>query len=225
MVVQYNKEGSPSYYSVTDMCRDFAKAKNPQERFEVYANVHRQSVGDAGYKWRFDEFVADIGDINYKDESQNMRQWFWQTATQFGWYQGLTTTTAPVFGGGKIQYTNDFFFTLLQKAFDPRFTEEFISIATRRQRARNGEYLARQNNVIYTAGDEPWNTLFMSHSIPERQVTSYYINKTSHCAILYAAQSYDPQSLINARNAAFNDFQKMIANFQIVVKDNKIVPV
>jgi pimeloyl-ACP methyl ester carboxylesterase len=223
-VVQYNKESGPGF-TVKKMCDMFEQASSTLDKLQVLGTVHKKYVLGEGncYRWKFAEQVEDIGDIQYKPDqpSRNMRQWYWQTLTQFGWYQAPTPRAAAVFG---YAYPIEYFVKLFIASYDPIFTRDFIEKNILRTISTYNQYTWRQSNVLFTAGQfDPWKTLHtgINYNDAKHGITTYMVNNTSHCAPLYQPQSYDPLALQVVRDQMYQDLQRVLNDFPRVQFNNE----
>jgi pimeloyl-ACP methyl ester carboxylesterase len=210
-IIQYNKENNPSYYSVSDMCRDFSNETTPTRKFELLAQIHRDHImSGSNYRWKFKQQVEDIGDVTLHPRN-NMRQWYFQCVTAYGWWQPQTPNSKRVFGG---EYDMKYMMTLLKESYGDRFDETFMRDRIAAQNAKLNQYHILQSNTIFTSGDiDPWKVLAVQRNNNDLRLTSYHIPRTAHCAPLYAPTPYDPEPQVEAVKQMFQDFKQSLEWF------------
>jgi len=199
-VVQYNNEGQG--VTIKDIC-DTLTDTSIGDVIDRYYKVHNQlhgfepNRGDAQgqgqcFPFSYDEMIQAIrmenGDLG------GMRQWFWQTCTEFGFYQTTDSENQP-FGGDF-----DLAFALKQCAdvFGDEFTPDKINKAIDDTNEFYGGRNLKTTNVIVINGSiDPWHALGILEDEPG--VPSAYVTGTAHCADMLGARSNDPAELTAAR--------------------------
>lgn len=155
-------------------------------------------------------------------EGVGIRQWIWQTCTQFGFYQTCDPKTQCIFSHLLTLESNT---VLCQDAYDISDTEIAARIAftqgyygakdpdSSRVLFVNGKTKAagvglcmalsltcahvRVNLHTHTGSIDPWHWLSVLSA--EGEDKAVFIDGTAHCANMMPARSNDPENLVKAR--------------------------
>ena len=125
------------------------------------------------------------------------RQWFYQTCSEFGFYQTSDSDNQPF---GKM-FPLNFSIQQCEDVFGPAFTQSFISsriawtIANYGSRNISGD---TQNIVFPNGSIDPWHALGILDSV-NMYTTAVFITGTAHCANMYPPRPEDLQALVDAR--------------------------
>ena len=123
------------------------------------------------------------------------RPWFYQTCTEFGWYQSSNQAGNPFGDSFPTEYFEKMCSDVFGAKFDKNLLEQGISIT-------NLEYGALDldvSNVVFVHGSlDPWHALGITKDLNENS-PAILINGTSHCANLYPESEDDPEGLKDAR--------------------------
>lgn len=157
-----------------------------------------------------------------------MRQWTYQTCTEFGFYQTAESEN-NVFGNhfplsfftkqcGDIYGEKYFFFCkslIIIINFIQifcRFTSQFLDNSIKRTNIYYGALHPDTTNVIYIHGSiDPWHALGLTTTTNPNMPT-IFIEGTAHCADMYAPQTDDMPQLIAAREKIRLFVSKIINN-------------
>jgi len=209
-VVQYNKEGGEvaGLLTVRELCKTLTAAADPLEGYFNMFERMRVKNGDKCLSWTYKSMLADLSDTAI-NPSNSMRQWMWQTCSEYGFYQITNESifTAP--------FDLSLFDAMCSDAYGPGYNMRSLEQNVIRTNSTFGGRDVRQTNVIYTNGDvDPWSAL----SVVENKKRPVKINAwmtpgTSHCAILYADQPYDVPQLSMVRQQVFYQLSEMLEQF------------
>jgi len=205
-IIQYNKDkknGKWSNITTQVLCDIMTDSKfgSELEKFvkvnDLSLQIADQNCLDADY----DNKVNMLLNTSYSDPLSRIpgdvgnRQWFYQTCTQFGWYQSSDQPDHP-FGD---QFPLEFFIDMCSDVFGPKFNKELLEAGIQQTLQEYGGLNISVSNVVFVHGSlDPWHAL----GILEDQSPSspaILINGTAHCANLYPPDEKDPQSLKDAR--------------------------
>ncbi|XP_059468326.1 putative serine protease K12H4.7 [Neocloeon triangulifer] len=145
---------------------------------------------DITAKAMFDYYRDDIqysGDVT--------RQWVYQTATEFGYYQSLSSPNQPF--GQNVPLSFSILFNL--EVYGPEFTQEVSQSGVDRSNLEYGGLNPEITRVIYTHGSlDPWHALGRETDLnPDSPVIM--IDGHSHCRDLGSSRLDDEPVLLNAR--------------------------
>lgn len=202
-VVQYNKDGASR--SVRTVCDRLAQ--RPGYQFDTWVTIMNELFGGECLNWEYKEMVKYLQNLDPR--GSGMRQWIYQTCTQFGFYQTLDSDQ-PFGPRGSMPLS--LFTQLCQDAYSKSFTSEYVHAACRQSEVTYGSIDIQSSNIVFTNGNiDPWHALSVLDvkSTQNPTMSSVMSNSTSHCAILYAPSSIDPPSIIQARE----EVRKVIQTF------------
>lgn len=195
-VAQYNNE-IPGQ-NISHVCDVMLSSGDP------YANlmkINQESLDQSN------ESCADNSYMNYTAMMSNttvdlqaagagMRQWTYQTCSQFGYYQTCDTNTTCPFSrymdlaDSDLQLCQKVFKINLQDVYNyVQFSDDYY-----------GGNHTRQSNIVFVNGSiDPWHWLSILNSNPELGIYSVFIQGTAHCADLEPEKESDTNELKEAR--------------------------
>ncbi|KAL1505364.1 hypothetical protein ABEB36_004948 [Hypothenemus hampei] len=145
--------------------------------------------------YKYENLLADWRNTTI-DRSLIMRQWFYQTCTEFGFFQ-TTNQEDPVFGS-RVDVT--FFTDLCVQIFGAYFNSSFTSQAIETTNTIFGGRNITISNVIHFHGlVDPWHALGRLSTSEEVGDTVILVEDVAHCASMYTQKETDPEALNEAR--------------------------
>ncbi|XP_076286949.1 putative serine protease K12H4.7 isoform X2 [Lasioglossum baleicum] len=125
-----------------------------------------------------------------------MRQWFYQTCTEYGYYQ-TTNSKKSIFG---TLFPLSFFTDMCGDLYGDYFDGKFLDTRVRRTNLMYGGLRPDLRNVIFTNGNiDPWHALSVLQDL-NRFSPAILIDGSSHCSDLYNHESTDVPELVQARS-------------------------
>ena len=192
-VVQYNGRQEFDIEAVCNIMRD-----GEGSALERFANLNSVSMDVNGIECldhEFSSFLSLLTDISWSGGGVGWRQWFWQTCTEFGWYQ---TTNQPdnVFGS---LLNLEFFESWCQQAYGEAFTHAKLEQEMIDTNTEYGGFNPDVHNVIFVHGTiDPWHAMGVLEDLSDSAV-AIVINGTSHCMDMFADKPGDSEVLLAAR--------------------------
>ena len=125
------------------------------------------------------------------------RQWFYQTCTEFGFYQTTDSDNQPF--GNMIPLS--FYMQQCQDIFGPEFNQYAITRGIEWTEAYYGGRNISQDtrNIVFPNGSiDPWHALSILKSV-NLYITTIFIEGTAHCANMLPPSEEDSQALVEAR--------------------------
>jgi pimeloyl-ACP methyl ester carboxylesterase len=183
--VQYGTPG--------ELCTPLESAQDPVVAYAVYLKAFLKSRGQTAA-----EFSPQSAMNEDAEKSDGMRQWYYQSCTEYGYWQDAhrdparSTRSPRINADYDLDYCRRLFgITALadEKAINTRYYEPLLNPATTR--------------ILYTNGtDDPWlelsiNSLRGNDLNPN--TPAVLIQGKAHCSDLRAKSEKDPQSLQDAR--------------------------
>ncbi|XP_063168657.1 thymus-specific serine protease [Candoia aspera] len=191
--VQYNNIYL-TWGSVASVCGIMTNSSigSPYQRLLLVNKIFTASLGLLCVDNTYEDLLKELQDTRIEG-SQGMRQWYFQTCTEFGYYQTCEDPVCP-------------FSRLMNLTFQLDICGQVFNISSRdvgeAVTFTNDYYGAdhpKASRVLFVNGDiDPWHALSVlkNESISELAIL---INGTAHCANMYTSQPTDPLPLVQAR--------------------------
>lgn len=174
-VVQYNKdnrhETKHSGPRITiDLVCDIMLNDTLGEEIERLAKVNSLLLERGKEKcldFKYDKMIDELRSIDWKSEvAEGGRQWFYQTCTEFGFFQTSTlNSTQQIFGN---DFPTDFFLKQCVDIFGTDFNSNLTSEGIRTTNTIYGGLNIQADNVVYVHGSiDPWHVLGITKTLRE----------------------------------------------------------
>lgn len=123
------------------------------------------------------------------------RQWYYQTCTEFGYYQ---TTDSPQQPFGSL-ITLSYLTKLCSVAFGISPESIAQSVASTNEYYGGKKLLPNASAIVFPNGSiDPWHALSITANVSS-SLTAIFIPGTAHCANMYPPAPSDPPALSQAR--------------------------
>lgn len=160
------------------VCRNFTDhtsyGSTPMEKFGGYIAIIRRLSDTSCWSINYDSFLTSY------NETTNSRAWYYQTCTEYGFYQ-----TAPRSGtafDGLKWLSLDFYVDICKRIFDERFDLAFVEDGAERVNLIFGGLEPVVNNTINIHGYiDPWRALGVYKNDISETSPTYTVNRASHC--------------------------------------------
>ncbi|XP_050664411.1 putative serine protease K12H4.7 [Leptidea sinapis] len=181
------------------ICDDFSTdfyGVTPMEKIGGYI-AHSRRLDETGC-W-------DINYQTYIDFYQvavsNSRAWYYQTCTEYGYYQ-TAPSTGTVFD--RLRWLSvAFYVDMCKQIFDERFDEAFVYTAAERVNRVFGGLEPRVNNTINIHGIiDPWHALGVYDTDLSETSPTHTVPRASHCFDMQRWLPTDTIRMTNAQQAA-----------------------
>ncbi|XP_053329902.1 thymus-specific serine protease [Spea bombifrons] len=191
--VQYNREIQSN--NVQQLCR-IMSAEGTASVYEALRKVNQvymDSMGLSCVDNSYESAVKDLSSTEVNPVGVGERQWYYQTCTEFGYYQTCEGSSCPFSPLITLQSQLDLCSRVFRIPVDSveqsvRFTNEFY-----------GADHPKSSRIIFVNGDiDPWHALSVLKN-QSRSEIAIYINGTAHCANMSPSRPDDPPSLREAR--------------------------
>ncbi|XP_054855282.1 thymus-specific serine protease [Eublepharis macularius] len=191
--VQYNDKGVV-WGSVAGLCRIMTNSTgSPYQRLMVVNNMFLESMKEPCLENSHKKMLEELRSTNLSTSGVGIRQWFFQTCNEFGYYQTCEDSTCLFSRLITLQSLVDicskvFNISLNQLPEAVAFTNEYY-----------GADLPKASRVLFVNGDiDPWHVLSVLKN-QSRSESALLINGTSHCADMRSSCPTDPLPLVRAR--------------------------
>ncbi|KAG9461461.1 hypothetical protein GDO78_016817 [Eleutherodactylus coqui] len=137
--------------------------------------------------------LSDLGNTTLSAVGVGERQWYYQTCTEFGYYQTCGDGSCPFSRLITLKSQLDLCTEVFQIPPESvhqsvQFTNEFY-----------GADHPKSSRIIFVNGDiDPWHALSVLKNQSHSEI-AIFINGTAHCANMNPSRSSDPPSLQKAR--------------------------
>lgn len=193
--VQYNNK-LPGY-NIKNLCKLMTKSHNSYQNLQLVnkmaMKLANQSCVDNSYSTFLSQFNNQT--VDRAAGGPGIRQWTWQTCSQFGYYQTCDEGTSCPFSRFMTLESNlaicREIFKISQSSVPDfvEFTNEYY-----------GGNQPRGTRILFVNGSiDPWHFLSVLKSDESLDDIAVFINGTAHCADMASDRSTDPQSLKDAR--------------------------
>ena len=208
-VVQYNKdrkefEGGKWGNITTNIICEIMDNRSAGSELEQFAEVNSLSLKMADAKCLDADYASKVSmlrNTKYEDPASRVpgdvgnRAWFYQTCTEFGWYQSSSQNGHP-FGA---TFPVDFFVKMCSDVFGTKFNLDLLKRGIDITNREYGSLNISVTNVVFVHGSlDPWHALGVTKDL-SKEAPAILIEGTSHCANLYPESKDDPQGLKDAR--------------------------
>lgn len=141
----------------------------------------------------YQKFVREYRNATWKNNIS--RQWYYQTCTEFGYYQ-TTNSKNSIFGS---LFPLSYFTDLCADLYGDYYNDDLLGTAIRRTNIMYGGLRPDLLRVIFTNGDiDPWHKLSVLQNL-NTYSPAILIKGSSHCRDLYSDLDTDVKDLVNAR--------------------------
>lgn len=195
-VVQYNEEIPGQNISM--ICKAMLSTGDPYENLitvnKMFLDLSNEKCGDnsyANYTAMMMNTTVDLTAVG-----AGMRQWTYQTCSQFGYYQTCDANTSCPFSHLMTLANSDL--QVCQQVFkiDPSDVDNNVQFSL----DYYGGNHTQQTRIIFVNGSiDPWHWLSILRNQTSLGEYAVFIQGTAHCADLGTAKSTDPPSLTLAR--------------------------
>uniref|UniRef100_A0A8C5QB37 Thymus-specific serine protease n=1 Tax=Leptobrachium leishanense TaxID=445787 RepID=A0A8C5QB37_9ANUR len=191
--VQYNGEIRGN--NVRRLCQ-IMTTESPQSAYEGLRKVNQgymESMGLQCVQNSYEKSVADLNSTKINPVGVGERQWYYQTCTEFGYYQTCEDALCPfspliTLNSQLALCTRVFQITMESVQQSVEFTNEFY-----------GADHPKSSRIIFVNGNvDPWHALSVLKN-ESRSEIAIFINGTAHCANMNPSSPDDPPSLKKAR--------------------------
>lgn len=207
-VVQYNKDNRDNNrVTIDDVCDLMCNQTigPPVTRLAAVNSLLLKENKQPCLDYKYDKMVEEMKNVSWDSETANgMRQWTYQTCTEFGFYQ--TSNDANSVYGDK--FPADFFVQQCKDVYGENFSEKALYSGVDRTNIIYGALKPTTTKVLYVHGSiDPWHALGLTQTNSHQPQPTIYIEGTAHCANMYEPSDKDLPQL----KAAREEIKKFIA--------------
>lgn len=194
-IVQYNNELPGA--NISHICKVMTQPSEPYQNLiqlnKELMEISKEDCVDNSYY----NYTMEIMNTTVKREDlgPGIRQWTYQTCTQFGYYQTCDTKSCPF-----SQYLDldDTDIHICQTVF--KINPEDVPKNVRFTNDYYGSNNTQQSKIIFVNGSiDPWHWLSILKNEPVFDIYGVYIEGTAHCANMLPEEESDPVALKMAR--------------------------
>eukprot|EP01122_Echinamoeba_exundans_P012051 TRINITY_DN4963_c0_g2_i1.p1 TRINITY_DN4963_c0_g2~~TRINITY_DN4963_c0_g2_i1.p1 ORF type:complete len:507 (-),score=88.62 TRINITY_DN4963_c0_g2_i1:42-1562(-) len=195
--VQYNGESPGSKSNIDYMCGQLEKgASTPLKTYINFMNEHLDPFDclNISYVHVVEGLSRTVNDIY---SPYTGRHWFYQTCSEFGYYQTTDGGDAAQPFGNLVPL--EYWLGLCKDVFGRPF--ETFRLAAEKNLYYGGNNLDSGDgtNVLFVNGNvDPWSALSITESLDD-SLTAIFINGTAHCADMLVADKTSPVGLVDAQ--------------------------
>ncbi|XP_068247154.1 putative serine protease K12H4.7 [Palaemon carinicauda] len=214
-VVQYNKDNrafegvKDTNITINFVCDIMSSVElgTPVARYAAINSLLLDIHGRECFEHQYSVMIEEYKKTNWDQGAVGGRSWFYQTCSEFGWYQGSDSTEQP-FGD---KFPLEFFTQMCQDIYGPSFTVEFIQEAIDKTNAKYGGLTPEVTRVAFVNGNiDPWHALGITSDLSS-EAPAIFIQGTAHCANMYPPTPDDLPQLTEAREKIFALIQQWLS--------------
>jgi len=194
-IIQYN-----GFYSVdlNDLCNIMTDTSlgDPLARYAAVNTRLLSLFGGSCADFTYASWIDYLKGSSWSDQSaqDGYRQWFYQTCTEFGYYQSSDSKEQP-FGS---QFPIDYLVAECAEVYGSQFNPAAVQAAVDRTNSVYGGLgLELQRTVFPNGSIDPWHALGVITNATGN--LAIYIDGTSHCADMYPPSASDSAQLVVAK--------------------------
>ncbi|KAM4640595.1 thymus-specific serine protease [Discoglossus pictus] len=189
--VQYN--GETPGIDVRKLCQVMMAARSSYNGLKSVNKMFMDSMALSCVDNSYMKVLADLSNTSLSVVGVGERQWYYQTCTEFGYYQTCEDKSCPFSQLITLKSQLD----LCSQVF--QIPTEFVSQAIQFTNEFYGADRPKSSRIIFVNGDiDPWHALSVLKN-QSRSEIAIYINGTAHCANMSPSHESDLQSLKKAR--------------------------
>ncbi|XP_076243025.1 putative serine protease K12H4.7 [Calliopsis andreniformis] len=190
-IVQYDKVQNGKT-QIAACCEDMTASYlgSPLQRLAAFV-----SRGDMCLDNNYEKFIKTYSNGALNEEKDITRLWFYQTCTEYGYYQ-TSNSTKSIFG---TLFPLSFFTELCMDLYGDYYDGDFLNTRVERTNLMYGGLRPDLRNVIFTNGNiDPWHALSILEDLNESS-PAIFIKGSSHCRDLQNDLDTDSPDLTQAR--------------------------
>ncbi|XP_053577611.1 thymus-specific serine protease [Bombina bombina] len=189
--VQYNGEGQN--IDVRRICQIMTSAKSG---YDGLKSINRRFLENTVLKCVDNSYEKSVADLNSTSQSMigvGERQWYYQTCTEFGYYQTCENNICPFSQRITLHSQLDLCPLVFQ------IPKEYVHQSVQYTNEFYGADRPKSSRIIFVNGDiDPWHALSVLKN-QSRSEIAIFINGTAHCANMSPSHESDLPSLKKAR--------------------------
>lgn len=143
----------------------------PVTRLGVVNNIILKETNTTCLDYKYSKLVTDMRNVSWDSEmAKGMRQWVYQTCTEFGFYQ-TSDNQSDTFGD---RFGVDFFIRQCMDIFSDHMDMNYLEKAVQFTNKNYGALHPDTTQVLYVHGSiDPWHALGLYTSSNEKTPTIY----------------------------------------------------
>jgi len=194
-IVQYNSNSNPN---ISDICVTMTDpTRTPLDSLVVVNSDYLSRTGvaclDNSYTASMKRDFANIT-VDRTATGVGIRQWTWQTCTEFAYFQTCDPGTPCPFSP-LVDIASQTDYCVEAFGIDPTLASAKVDFSN----LYYGSDQPDGSRIVFVNGKiDPWHALSVLTDLPNNQ-TSVFIPGTSHCADMGSTKSTDPPALLQAR--------------------------
>nr|ATU82939.1 secreted S37 peptidase protein [Pristhesancus plagipennis] len=213
-VVQYNKDNrissSPTgKVTIDDLCKIMIDRSlgEPLDRYAAVNSYMLELESTNCLNYSYTDFIFEMRNITWPDNpAEGGRQWFYQTCTEFGFYQ-TSSSRKELFGSN---FPLGFFTNQCMDVFGENFNPKLLKLGIERTNTMYGDVHLKVSRVLFVHGSiDPWHALGITYT-KNPAAPAILIRGTAHCANMYPPSPNDSPQLTQARLHISNHIAKWL---------------
>ncbi|XP_050303623.1 putative serine protease K12H4.7 [Anthonomus grandis grandis] len=196
-VTQYNGR---LQVSIDDLCEIMVNDTEGYSMLQRLGQVNSLMLNTTSTNctdFKYTNFLGKLQNTTIKASSM-MRQWVYQTCTEFGFFQ-TSSQEVPIFGS---RFDVSFFTDLCVDLFGENFNETLTNMGIHATNTRYGATNIATSNIVYFHGAiDPWHPLGKLETSDDINDSVIIVEDASHCMNMQPSKETDSEALQEARKS------------------------
>lgn len=206
--VQYNMESPGS--DVRKICEQIVGAESAYEGLRIVNSMYMDFIGLKCVENSHEKSLSDLRNTKLNPVGVGERQWYYQTCTEFGYYQTCEDSSCPFSTLITLKSQLD----LCTEVFN--IPPESVRQAVQFTNEFYGADHPKSSRIIFVNGDvDPWHALSVLKNQSHSEI-AIFINGTAHCANMSPSRTSDPPSLQKAREEIANKIGEWLQSARMI---------
>ncbi|KAH3745130.1 thymus-specific serine protease [Pelomyxa schiedti] len=196
--VQYNNDNN-GYFptNITGVC-DMLLADDITVTYPQFILWYNDIFGEPCTPVSYADMVAELSITDPLAADPASRSWYWQTCSEFGYFQTGESSNQPFSSMISLQYFLDICYDVYG------VSNTVVEMAIESTNNLYGGLNVGSSEIVFPNGSvDPWHALGLTQTT-DPELPTVYIQGTAHCADMYAASPNDIPSLTTARSQVFS---------------------
>ncbi|XP_061175291.1 thymus-specific serine protease-like [Saccostrea echinata] len=194
-IVQFNNEFP--FLNIKNLCNIMRESGDSYSNLQKINQMMMKLTNQSCVDNRYSSYLSYLRNqtVDRRALKLSIRQWIWQTCTQFGYYMTCKDGTSCPFSR---LMTLESHLALCKEVY--KISENMVPKFVQFTNDYYGANHPKGTRIIFVNGSiDPWHFLSVLKSDQVSGEVAVFINGTAHCADMATQKSTDPQSLKEAR--------------------------
>ncbi|XP_065208213.1 putative serine protease K12H4.7 [Planococcus citri] len=180
---------------------------------QLYAEANALEMKSNGQKCLDNDYKNNIELLNHTDANNPndfVRQWIYQTCTEFGWYQTINKSSDSLGADIPVEY----FIKRCENIYGLKYNDSLLENGVHETNTFYGGFQINVGNIVFIHGSiDPWHAAGITRAEePNALYQTIYIKGAGHCGDVYGSDKSDSDDMKNAREKIVTILQSWLQN-------------